>query len=260
MRPGAGQTGQASPEYAGLILLVALVVASIAAVDPGAGIATSVQDALCRAVGTDCGQAAKTVTYGPPVPLVDPQLTSLERRLLMAPDPQLAALDVEPFTASELAWLDEHDPEAFEAAVRVTSWRQQQELLDAALEASLADFVALKDSGGHDPRMDWSDDGCSAPGIGSEQMWFDFRNACERHDFGYRNSKRLGLFDGYKERIDAVFAKDMYAACQEEAWWQRKQCKFTAGLFYSAVRAAGGHCDLPGEAGRVPGPCAPEHG
>ena len=106
--------------------------------------------------------------------------------------------------------------------------------------------------------MDYSDDGCSAP-MGSSAPWFDFREACERHDFGYRNAKRLGLFDGYKRRIDAIFARDMYDACREEAWWERKACRFMAATYSSAVRVAGGHCELPG-AGRVPGPCAPEHG
>ena len=199
MRPGAGQTGQASPEYAGLILLVALLAASVAAVGLGPGIATSIQGALCRAVGADCATGG---------------------------------------------------------AVLAT----EQELLDTSLDGSLAEFQAVKDSPDHDPRMDYSDDGCSAPVFGSEKPWFHFREACERHDFGYRNAKRLGLFHEYKRRIDAVFARDMVQACGMEAWWQRGLCRETAALYLSGVTLAGGFCELPGDLGRLPGPCAPEHG
>ena len=136
----------------------------------------------------------------------------------------------------------------------------EQELLDAALDASLDEFVAMKRAADRDPRMDFSDDGCSAPVLGSEGPWFHFREACERHDFGYRNAKRLGVFDTYKERIDLLFADDMLAACQEEAWWQRRPCRWMAGVYFGAVSIAGGACELPGKLGRVPGPCAPKHG
>ena len=198
MRPGAAQTGQASPEYVGLLLLVATVAVSLAAIDLGPGFASSVQSAFCRAVGADCTPAEALAT--------------------------------------------------------------ERELLDEGLEASLADFQAVKDSPDHDPRMDYSDDGCSAPVLGSEKPWFHFREACERHDFGYRNAKRLGLFHEYKRRIDAIFARDMVEACEMEAWWQRGLCRETAALYLSGVTLAGGFCELPGDLGRVPGPCAPEHG
>jgi hypothetical protein len=45
------------------------------------------------------------------------------------------------------------------------------------------------------PALDWTTDGCSAPIVGSEGRSFNFRAACDRHDFGYRNFKALGLFD-----------------------------------------------------------------
>jgi Prokaryotic phospholipase A2 len=202
VRTAAAQNGQASPEYLGLVLLVALVAAALAAVNLCPGIADATQDAFCRAVGAGCG--------------VD---------------------------------------------VAVAQTPTEEELLDAALEVSLDEFLAVKDSPDHDPRMDYSDDGCSAPVIGSEGFWFHFREACERHDFGYRNSKRLGIFDTYKDRIDLVFIDDMLAACTEEAWWQRRPCRWMAGVYFGAVSIGGGHCELPGDLpGRVPGPCAPEHG
>lgn len=201
MRTAAAQNGQASPEYLGLVLLVALVATAFAAINVEPGIAQAVEGAFCRAVGAGCGDESAST----------PSLT-------------------------------------------------EEELLDAALDGSLDDFLAMKRSADHDPRMDYSDDGCSAPVLGSEGFWFHFREACERHDFGYRNSKRLGLFDDYKRRIDAVFAEDMVRACEEEAWWQRGACRDTASAYLAAVTLAGGFCDLPGELGRVPGPCAPGHG
>ena len=201
MRPGAAQSGQASPEYVGLILLVALVATAFAAVHLKPGVARAVEGALCDAVGASCA-----------------------------------------LTPGESA-------------------RQQEEILLGALEGSLDEFLAMKDDPDHDPRMDYSDDGCSAPVLGSEAFWFHFREACERHDFGYRNSKRLGLFDDLKDRIDILFADDMIAACAEEAWWQRRACRWMAGVYFGAVSIGGGHCNLPGGLlGRVPGPCAPEHG
>ena len=202
MRILAPQSGQASPEYLGLVLLVSLTAVAFAAVNVGPGLAAEIQAAFCSAVGADCANRAP---------------------------------------ASRLP--------------------TERELLDEALSVRLDEFHAIKNSAEHDPRMDYSDDGCSAPVTGSEGFWFHFREACERHDFGYRNSKRLGLFDEYKYRIDILFADDMLAACEQEVWWQRRPCRWMAGVYFGAVSIAGGHCELPGELpGRIPGPCAPEHG
>jgi len=240
-------------------MLVALIGATVAAINLGPGFAITIERALCRAVGAECGQPGIFVASGPAVPLTDPRLSAWERELLMHPDPQVPASELRPLTASELAWLEVNDPEAYAAAVEARSWAEQRTLLEAALDADLDDFQAYKDSEDHDPRMDWTDDDCSAPVVGSSGLSFNFTEACERHDFGYRNAKRLGLFNSHKRRIDAVFAKDMYESCEEVFLFARKNCKFMAGLFYAGVRAAGGHCDPPGRIGRIPGPCAPEH-
>ncbi len=253
-----GESGQTTSEYVGLVFLVALVAASFAAVNLGPGIAQAVEAALCRAVGGECSDAASAA--GPELPLVDPALTAAERQLLLHPDPQFADLELESFTASELAWLKVNDPEAFQVALEVRSWSEQRALLDEAMDADLNTFHAMKDSETHDPRMDYSDDGCSVPILGSDADIFGFEAACERHDFGYRNSKRLGLFDGYKRTVDAVFGRDLYDTCEDVIVFARKQCKTMAAAYYSAVRVAGGHCDPPGSVERVPGPCAPEHG
>lgn len=260
MPAGDGERGQATAEYVGLIILVSLIAAAFAAVSVGPGIPGAVEEALCRAVGAQCSGAGSGVAAGPAVPLADPMLTDLERRILLLPDPQYADYELEPFSAPELAWLELNDPEAYEAALRVRSWSEERDLLDQALDADLDTFAEYRDSEGHDPRMDYSEDGCSVPVIGPSGDIFEFRPACERHDFGYRNAKRLGLFDGYKRRIDAVFAKDLYDRCGEVFFIGKKQCKTFAAAYYSAVRVAGGHCNPPGPVGRIPGPCAPENG
>jgi len=259
MASRCGESGQTTPEYVGLVILVALIAATFGAVNLGPGVVGTINDALCRAVGAECSRAGAALA-GPPLPLVSPALTATERQLLLNPDPQYADLELEPFTASELAWLEQNDPEAFAAALEVRSWSEQRDLLDEAIDADLETFRATKGSETHDPRMDYSDDGCSVPVLGARADIFDFSPACERHDFGYRNSKRLGLFDVYKRRIDAVFASDLFDACKEVIVFAREQCKTTAAAYYSAVRVGGGHCDPPGPVGRVPGPCAPEHG
>jgi Prokaryotic phospholipase A2 len=202
VRAGAAQSGQASPEYVGLIFLVALVAMAFTAIKVEPGIASAVQGAFCNAVGAKCA----------------PALTAAE------------------------------------------SLAQQEAILEGVFDGTLDEFLAMKGDPEHDPRMDYSDDGCSAP-TGSEGFWFHFREACERHDFGYRNAKRLGLFDDLKDRIDLAFVDDMVAACAEEAWWQRRPCRWMAGVYFGAVSIAGGHCEVPGDLiGRLPGPCAPPHG
>lgn len=52
----------------------------------------------------------------------------------------------------------------------------------------------------------WSNSPDSTP-------FYDFTDACLRHDFGYRNSKDLDIFDGEKSRIDNQFRDDMRDHC-----------------------------------------------
>ena len=196
------------------------------------------------------------MAYGPALPLADPQLIAPERDRLLDPDPQQRQIEFLNLTAAELAWLEVNDPEVYEAAVEARSWIEQRDLVDAAMEADLGDFLAYKEDSAHDPRMDYSDDGCSSP-IGSSGFFFDFLEACERHDFGYRNSKRLGLFDERKAEVDLVFLHDMRDSCGEDRLRARRQCRLMAVAYYEAVDKAGGHCELPGDLGACPAPARP---
>jgi hypothetical protein len=85
----------------------------------------------------------------------------------------------------------------------------------------LATFISTADSPTRDARLDWSSDGCSAPIIESTGRTFDFRNACRRHDFGYRNYSRLDngtkWTSALRARVDAVFLKDMHVDCARRA-------------------------------------------
>ncbi len=108
----------------------------------------------------------------------------------------------------------------------------------------LAIFISTADSPTHDSRFDWSSDGCSAPIIESTGRTFDFRNACRRHDFGYRNYLRLDngtkWTSALRARVDAVFLKDMHADCARRPRVVRASCTLWAQTFYRFVRTYAG--------------------
>ncbi|WP_051789709.1 MULTISPECIES: phospholipase A2 [unclassified Streptomyces] len=83
---------------------------------------------------------------------------------------------------------------------------------------------------------------------------YDFKMACWRHDFGYRNYKGLiGNYyfkkNGHKKRVDKALLRDLYSACDYKPWADplpaserkrlRAACRKTAEKYYGAVSAAG---------------------
>lgn len=101
-------------------------------------------------------------------------------------------------------------------------------------------------------KFDWKTDYCSKardtlPG------GYSFKLSCHRHDFGYRNHKKLvGKYyfkKNHKKRIDKAFLTDMNAVCDWKPWAdpftpsQRKKlkaaCKKTAKKYYQAVVTVG---------------------
>ncbi|EEY16326.1 secretory phospholipase A2 [Verticillium alfalfae VaMs.102] len=73
--------------------------------------------------------------------------------------------------------------------------------------------VFLKARKAKDPkRCRWDSDGCtSAP---DRPAMFNFKPACQRHDFGYRNTKAQRRYtSAMKKRIDDQFKKDLYKYC-----------------------------------------------
>ena len=89
--------------------------------------------------------------------------------------------------------------------------------------------------------LDWTSDGCSAPIVGSQGRSFNFRSACNRHDFGYRNFKNLGLFDtSTRTLIDEQLHRDMNTYCDSQRRTFKVRCIALSEIFYTMVRAAGG--------------------
>lgn len=123
-----------------------------------------------------------------------------------------------------------------------------QDALDLAehlvFAVDLRTFLALADSPSHDPRLDWSSDGCSAPVVESTGRSFDFTGPCRRHDFGYRNLSALETGRRWtatmRARVDAVFRRDMRAHCATRSRVVRLSCRSWAEIFYRVVRARGG--------------------
>ena len=91
------------------------------------------------------------------------------------------------------------------------------------------------------PTLDWTTDGCSAPIVGSEGRSFNFRTACDRHDFVYRKFKNLGLFDtSTRTLIDEQLHRDMNRSCDSQRRTFKVRCIAWSEVFYTMVRAAGG--------------------
>jgi len=86
--------------------------------------------------------------------------------------------------------------------------------------------------------LDWSTDYCSdSP---DNPLGFDFKLSCARHDFGYRNNKRLGTFTSdVKARVDSAFYEDLKRKCATYSWVVRGACYSLAWTYYQAVKAFG---------------------
>lgn len=60
--------------------------------------------------------------------------------------------------------------------------------------------------------MNWNTDFCSNSPDVLVGVW-NFRPACRRHDFGYRNACALGVFSTRKANIDSQFYADLVRIC-----------------------------------------------
>ena len=125
-----------------------------------------------------------------------------------------------------------HQPTPFE---KTSKWM---------FSTTLTAFIAEANNPGHDSKLDWNSDKCSAPVLGSAGKTYDFTDACRRHDFGYRN---FGRIDGGKkwtkalrERVDRRFLTDMRDSCAARKKIERAACRTWADLYYTAVRQYGG--------------------
>lgn len=85
--------------------------------------------------------------------------------------------------------------------------------------------------------FDWSTDYCS--GSPDNPLGFDFRLSCQRHDFGYRNYKAVGLFRTTKVRLDNAFHADLKRRCTTYNAVVRPACLSLAWTYYQAVKIFG---------------------
>lgn len=119
--------------------------------------------------------------------------------------------------------------------------------LNLAFNAPITEFIRRANSRELRYGIDWTTDGCSAPPPLFEpfrskpENRFDFRNACWRHDFAYRNFKALGVMnEDLRRRADDKFQHDMDAVCAEVSnQGHRNRCYEWSYTYYSAVRVCG---------------------
>ena len=89
-----------------------------------------------------------------------------------------------------------------------------------------------------DYNFDWSTDLCSSSP--DNPLGFDFKLSCARHDFGYRNYKRLSLFTStVKSRVDSAFYEDLKRKCATYNAFVRPACYSLAWTYYQAVKEFG---------------------
>ena len=92
-------------------------------------------------------------------------------------------------------------------------------------------------------RYNWSDDGCSAK-IFSPVVNAYFNDQCKRHDFGYRNWRRITGYSGTSSlrlAIDNKLYSDMKERCSHFSIFNplRGICYDVADAAYVAVRLGG---------------------
>ncbi len=101
----------------------------------------------------------------------------------------------------------------------------------------------LRHKAAHPGPFDWSDNGCSSP-VGDAPSGFNFRNACLRHDFGYRNyghGLTVNPTDARRDYVDNRFRSDMVNWCNANTTGSRNtDCREWATIYFAAVRTRGG--------------------
>jgi hypothetical protein len=85
--------------------------------------------------------------------------------------------------------------------------------------------------------FNWTTDYCSSSP--DDPLGFAFDLSCARHDFGYRNSKELGIFSSVKARVDSAFYEDLKRECATYYFVVRPACYSLAWTYYQAVRTFG---------------------
>jgi Prokaryotic phospholipase A2 len=89
--------------------------------------------------------------------------------------------------------------------------------------------------------FNWTSDGCSLPApVADNEL---FREACDLHDFGYRNyghGLALSPNEDTRNWIDDRFRDEMNRICDNTySGWRNTSCRWDAGIYYGGVRHRG---------------------
>ncbi len=132
----------------------------------------------------------------------------------------------------------------FGASLTGCQWVKPMSDLDKLVNDSpMATFLEVRAAPAATPyaSFDWTTDGCSSGPIGASP--YNFTQACWRHDFSYRNLKRIEAQTGadmWNERnkyvADRRFQVDLKRRCDTFNVVVRPTCNAAAESFYNAVR------------------------
>lgn len=88
------------------------------------------------------------------------------------------------------------------------------------------------------PYLFWPSPSANACTMASDHPWnFDFKQSCQRHDFGYKNYRDQKRFcEAGRKRIDAQFDRDLRSYCASRTWWKRPLCYSTAAAYVAGVK------------------------
>ena len=88
------------------------------------------------------------------------------------------------------------------------------------------------------PYLFWPSPSANACTWSNDHPWdFDFKQSCQRHDFGYKNYRDQKRFCAAgRNKIDDQFNRDLRSYCASRSWWKRPLCYSTATTYVAAVR------------------------
>lgn len=119
--------------------------------------------------------------------------------------------------------------------------------IDSLSTTSLSSFMRIQSNKPSPSIYDWREDGCSVPWYAELHtliMQRVFKNACIRHDFGYKNygKKYYRHTDSQRLKIDNQFKSDMVHICNTTPGLPVTiaVCLSSANVFYIGVRMGGG--------------------
>lgn len=125
----------------------------------------------------------------------------------------------------------------------ITTQAARSEIVQAAKNISLysmSNFLYYQGINYLFPSLDYFDDGCTTYGT-TPAGSITFRDACDQHDFGYRNGLYAELHNGsFKLSVDTVLLSNSKILCGRfypNDTFNRSICTAQAEAFYVAVRA-----------------------